>query len=91
MLNYVVLVGRIKEITENGVVLSIPRSYKNKDGVYGTDLITVQLFDNILENTKKYCEINDCIGIKGNIENENGKLVIKATKLSYLKNESECE
>ncbi len=78
MLNQVVLVGRLtKDIevseTENGkkyatVTLAIPRSFKNADGEYETDFVSVKLFDNIAENTSEYCKKGDIVGVKGRMQ-----------------------
>ena len=80
MMNQVVMVGRlvaspeVKE-TETGtkvtnVVLAVPRSYKNEEGVYETDFVDCTLFNGIASNTAEYCKKGDLIGIKGRIQTD---------------------
>lgn len=78
MLNQVVIVGRlvekpIVEETENGkkvcnIILAVPRSFKNADGIYETDFIKCILWNTVAENTAEYCEKGDLIGVKGRLE-----------------------
>lgn len=81
MNNNVMLVGRlvttpeIKEL-ESGkkfvkVVLAVPRSFKNEEGVYETDFIDCVLYNNIAESTAEYCRKGDLIGIRGRLETNN--------------------
>lgn len=78
MNNNVMLVGRlvttpeIKEL-ESGkkftkVVLAVPRSFKNEEGVYETDFIDCVLYNSVAESTAEYCEKGDLIGIRGRLE-----------------------
>lgn len=78
MLNQVVMVGRLTadpEVreTENEnkfskITIAVPRSYKNADGVYETDFIPVDIWNNIAENTAEYCKKGDIIGVKGRLQ-----------------------
>ena len=78
MLNNVVLVGRLTkdpDIIEDEkgskrtyVILAVPRSYKNIDGVYDTDFIKCILWNLTAEHTCEYCHKGDVVGIKGRIE-----------------------
>lgn len=78
MLNQVILVGRLVgevkvEKGENGVnnsslVLAIPRSFINADGIYETDFIDVKLFGTVATTTMEYCKKGDIIGIRGRIQ-----------------------
>lgn len=79
MLNQVVMVGRLSkeiEMKKEGekkiayITLAVPRSYKNKDGLYDTDFVDFILWNGIAENTAEYCHKGDIIGIKGRIETE---------------------
>lgn len=89
MLNQVVLVGRLVETPEikkleNSkkfvkVILAVPRSFKNEEGVYETDFIDCVLYNSAAENTAEYCRKGDLIGIRGRIEtntyeDENGDI-----------------
>lgn len=103
MLNQVVMVGRlvakpIVEENENGrkvseITLSVPRSYKNADGIYETDFIKCTLWNGIAENTAEYCEKGDLVGVRGRLETsvyekENGEKYritsVVAEKVSFL-------
>lgn len=94
MLNHIVLVGRLvsdPEIneTENNrkssiITLAVPRSYKNKDGVYETDFVPCILWNGIAENTVEYCRKGDTVGVKGRIQSSEGKIEIVAEKVTFL-------
>lgn len=105
MINYLIVIGRLAEtpIIETdkddnqlcSIKLAVPRSYKNAEGVYETDLIDVELLNNIAEKTAEYCSKGDLIGIKGRVESrtyeaENGtktdKNVLVGEKVSFLAN-----
>ena len=96
MLNQIVMVGRltsdpqIKEVEEGKkisyITLAIPRSYKNKEGLYDTDFISATLYDGIATNTAEYCHKGDIVGIKGRLQNsvvadEDGNVVGKAIEV----------
>ena len=110
MLNQVVLVGRltndieVKEVENNKkvstIVLAIPRSFKNQEGIYETDFINCTLWNIIAENTAEYCKKGDLVGVKGRIqtneiEKEDGtkeyKLEIFAEKITFLSTKKEEE
>lgn len=79
MLNQIVLVGRIVKDVEKKEVdgktyaeleLAIPRSYKNKDGIYETDFVDCLLWGGIADNVIEYCKKGDIVGVKGRIQTE---------------------
>ena len=83
MLNQAVLVGRIvqePEIRENekgkvsNITLAVPRSFKNSNGEYDTDLIYCVLWKGVAESTVEYCKKGDLVGIKGRIQTRNVEL-----------------
>lgn len=94
MLNQTVLVGRlvsdpkINETEDNRkvttITLAIPRSYKNKDGLYDTDFIPCTLWNGIAENTTTYCKKGDVVGVKGRIQIKEDKIEIVAEKVTFL-------
>ena len=85
MLNQLILVGRIKEIKEDkNIVLAVSRSYKNEDGAYKTDLMPIVLSDELFENAKEFCQVNDIIGVKGRLETKDNNIIIIATRLTFL-------
>ena len=102
MLNQVVIVGRltrdpeIKELEnkkEGYIILAIPRSYKNAEGIYETDFVKCSIYDNIASNVNDYCNKGDIVGVKGRLETvteekEDGekiyKLKVIAEKVTFL-------
>ena len=84
MLNQFMLVGRITKIEQGKVVVAIPRSYKNNEGIYDTDFISITIKGNIDENTREYCRKGDLIGIKGSIACLDNNLELVAEKISFL-------
>lgn len=105
MLNQLVLVGRLvsdlqineteNETKECNITLAVPRYYKNADGIYETDFISVRLYNGIAENTMKYCKKGDLLGIKGRVQTrqEENKNIIEiiAEKITFLCNKSNKE
>lgn len=94
MLNQVVLVGRlaneleIKELEDGrkvcSIILAVPRSWKNEEGVFETDSIPLTLWDNIAKNTSEYCHKGDLLGIKDRIQVEENNMQIIVEKLTFL-------
>ena len=95
MLNQLVVVGRLSKEpikVDGGVIitLAVPRYYKNKDGIYDTDFISVRLFRNIAESTLEYCKQGDLVGIKGHIECLSDEpLFLVADKVTFLSSKKE--
>lgn len=85
MLNNFVTVGRINniELEDNKCMLAlkVPRSYKNENGEYEDDLITIQVFNNLSDTLNEYCKAGDLVGIKGRIQSSN---VLVAEKVTFL-------
>lgn len=94
MLNQVVLVGRINNepagmCDENQhnftmIELVVPRSYKNADGIYENDNIEIKLYDAIATTTLEYVHKGDLVGVKGRLQNNDGKLIVIAEKITFL-------
>lgn len=88
MLNGVTVVGRINYIYVEDNILEIKcikQLYKSdvksgEEEVY----IPVMLSDSIMNRTKQYCNINDIVGVKGWLKNRDGKLIVRADKLTFL-------
>lgn len=104
MLNQVVAVGRIvsdvEKVEEDGksyaeLEIAIPRSYKNEDGEYDTDFISVILWNGIADNVADYCKKGDLVGIKGRMQttmHDGYKTTdIIAEKVTFLSSKSEHE
>ena len=68
MVNSLVLIGRLEEIKEWGIIIKVPRNYKNDKGEYENDLVPVNICDSALTNVKEYCTKDCVIGIRGRIE-----------------------
>lgn len=78
MINNVVLTGKVIELpqmreTASGIkyaniLLEITRPFKNSNGVYDSDRISVTLWKGIAETANEACKIGDLLGIKGRIQ-----------------------
>ena len=88
MLNQVILVGRVKELHEGRMIVNIPRSYKNAEGEYDSDLVEVDIEGKINESVNEYCNKGDRVGIKGRIETLKDAMLIKAEKITFLSSKS---
>lgn len=103
MLNNVIVVGRVieKEYNEENKELNfkliVNRNYKNRDGVYESDIIPIKLNDNMKTSIMTYCEIGDAVAVKGRLEsnviiddgknydkNIEPKVLIVAEKVTFL-------
>lgn len=88
MFNSVTLVGRINFMNPECNILEIKcikQLYKN-DIKVGTEevYIPVIVSDLIMKQTKQYCNINDMIGIKGYLKNQDSRLMVMAEKITVL-------
>ena len=93
MLNMCILVGIFKELIQKYnkviLILRIPSSEKNKDGIYEADLIKCIVPKEKVKYINEYCAINSIIGVKGQlrvIDNEMAVVINKATFLSSKEN-----
>ncbi|MEF9920526.1 MAG: single-stranded DNA-binding protein [Erysipelotrichaceae bacterium] len=78
MLNQIVLVGKVVELPEikettNGnkignIGLLLNRPFKNSNGIYDTDYVSITLWKGIAETVSEVCRINDIIAIKGRLQ-----------------------
>lgn len=89
MLNQMILVGRVSnlEVNDEGkavITLAIPRSFKNADGEYETDILKCRLYGAIATNTKEYCRKGDIVGVKGRLQSEDGSMIAVAEKVTFL-------
>ena len=87
MLNQVVIVGRLQnyDLVMNTATIAVPRSYKNENGEYDTDLIKVNVNKNMCNNMS-YLTMGDIIGIKGRVEVDGVTLQIKVDRVTFLSN-----
>lgn len=95
MMNLVTMVGRIvkletEEATEERafeittMTLAITRKFKNPDGIYETDFIKVQMFNNISKNVNEYCLKGDLVGIRGRLQVIDNQLCVVAEQVTFL-------
>lgn len=78
MFNQVILIGRLThnpqmKILDDGkrvldIQLAVQRSFKNMDGIYETDFITVTLWQGLAENLNEYCQKGTLILLRGRVQ-----------------------
>ena len=105
MLNQLTLIGRLvsdlqlneteNKTKECNITLAVPRNYKNEDGIYETDFISVRLCNEIATKVVEYCKKGDLLGIKGRVqtkqeENKN-TIEIIVERVSFLTSKSNKE
>ena len=85
MFNMFCVVGKVDNIDLKDdismLTLRVPRSFKNKDGEYEEDLITIQVFSNLSSTLNEYCNNGDTVGVKGRIQSI---YILVAEKISLL-------
>lgn len=101
MMNQVIIVGRIatefKTVKASGkegtlIKIAVPRSYKEENGEYVTDILPVFLTGSVATNTAEYCKQGDIVGVKGTLVLDiyQGKkaLYIRGEKITFLSSKS---
>lgn len=78
MINNVVLTGKVVELpkvreTATGIkyaniLLEVMRPFRNSNGVYESDRMSVTLWKGIAETAIDVCKVGDLLGIKGRIQ-----------------------
>lgn len=95
MLNQIVVVGRLQEIKKEekgaNVILAVPRSFKNADGEYETDHIPVRLWGSVADNTAEWCNKGDLVGIKGRMQETEGKIELIGERVTFLSSKKQEE
>lgn len=94
MLNKFTIVGRILELetdNDNNIVVSISvqRPYKNLEGVYESDIVSVELGRDLGIQTMEYCVKGDIIGVEGRIQTKDNNIEFVAKRVSFLSNKKE--
>ena len=97
MLNSFIVVGRITSVVKNkecngtDIVLGITRNFKDKNGDYNTDFITILVIGEIEKTINSYCKKGDLIGCKGLILTnlDTKEMYLKCEKLTFLSGASE--
>ena len=87
--NYVVTIGKIKEIKDNILTIEI---YKwSNENTKETIQVDVLITDNMLKNVTEYLNIGDIAGVKGSLDIFNDKLVVKCEKITFLSSKNNEE
>lgn len=87
--NYVVAIGKIKEIKDNILTIEI---YKwSNENTKETIQVDVLITENMLKNVTEYLVVGDITGVKGSLDIFNDKLVVKCEKLSFLSSKNNKE
>jgi len=78
MLNQVILIGRLTsdpviKVLEDGkkvsdMRLAVQRSFKNVDGTYETDFITITLWQGLAESLNKYCTKGTLVAVRARLQ-----------------------
>lgn len=88
MFNLVNLIGRINYINLENNTLEIKYNkplYENDVKVRTEEVyIPVIVSDLMMKQTKQYCNINDMIGIRGYLKNQDDRLMVMAEKITVL-------
>lgn len=82
MLNQAVVVGRIKHIEDDHLIISVADTYKSE----ATTEVYVRISGAVAENTKKWCKPKDIVGVKGKLSTNFGAepLHIDCEKVTFL-------
>ena len=89
MNNMFVLVGRIQEIKNEYIIVSVARQFKDEEGNYINDIVRVVVKGSMFDNVKEYCKKGNIIGVKGRIENIDKNMELIAEKITFLSSKSE--
>lgn len=82
MLNNYVIVGKIYDISNTGVKIKVVNSFKNEFGEYESSIVNITTSNTILDKIKEYCNIDDIVGVKGYVGDDNKLIADKVTFLS---------
>ena len=84
-MNNLIIVGRIvRKLKNEEICIAVPRPFKNEDGIYETDFLTVHLPEDIVKKTNDYLKTGDRVGIKGWLQGKKDKMEIVAGKITFL-------
>lgn len=90
-MNEFILVGRIVKLEQGKVKIAVSRNYKNSEGVYDTDFITITVNKSTNEQMQTYCQKGELIGVKGKIACLDNNLELVAEKVTFLANRKKEE
>lgn len=111
MINTLTVVGRLvsdpkiiktKNMKKSVVTISVPRDFKNLNGIYEADVIDCVIWAGIAQQICELCKKGDLIGVRGKIqssvtiddgttyqETRKRKLIIVAEKVTFLASRKE--
>lgn len=84
MINQFIITGRIQDIEDEYIIISVARQFKDEEGKYINDIIRVVIKGSMFENMKEYCKKGDIVGVKGRIETTNKNIELIAEKITFL-------
>ena len=84
MVNNFILVGRIAELKDNGMVVTVPRPFKNEEGIYESDTFNAIIGEVMYNKINDYCKVGDLVGLKGRLQTLDGNVVLMVEKLTFL-------
>lgn len=106
MINTLTVVGRLvsdpkiietKNMKKAVVTISVPRNFKNLNGIYETDVIDCVIWAGIAQQVCELCKKGDLIGVRGRIQSSvtiddgttydetvKNELTIVAEKVTFL-------
>lgn len=95
-MNTVMVVGKLtkdvifekvdEETFKAKVNIEIKKNYRNKEGIYETDCIDINLYGNVALNACNYLRKDSVIGVRGSLSIEDNKLQVNAERVSFLNN-----
>lgn len=111
MVNTLIVVGRLvsdpkiietKNMKKTIITISVPRNFKNLNGIYEADVIDCVLWSEMAQQVCELCKKGDLLAVKGRIqssvtiddgttyeETTKNELTIAAEKISFLASEKE--
>ena len=98
MVNQTILIGKLigepvttteedKKITY--ITIAVKRRFTNENDIFEEDIIPIQLWNNLAEETFNNCHNGDLIGIKGRLQTIDDRITIIAEKVTFLSNKKE--
>ena len=84
MYNYLMLVGRLKEVDEENkqIKVSVQKPFRNAEGIIEQENFTLNVCDFIFDIVKDKINLNDVILIKGRVQlNQDNSISLIAEKL----------
>jgi hypothetical protein len=88
MMNQAILVGRVVEYTDQDViVLDVRRNFKNSDGTYGNDRLTIQDRHGYAKSAPQYLNVDYIVACKCRLEFVRDEMNLILEKISFISGE----